>query len=435
MNRQHHACVARQRGAATLVVVMMLFLVMALLAAYSNRSMLFEQRIASSYFRASLSQEVAEAGVEWTLAQLNGTEVDGACKPVNDGGRFVDRYLVLDQTDRHIASRIPELQTRIIDCARDIASEGWACRCPAANTAHTARTPAAAGGQLVPSFDVRFSPGTRGGTLDVRVTGCTDSVNDSCIQDSAGVSLAQHGVSSLKVLVGLVSAVRSPPASPLVVRTGIISTGTGSLGLHNTDPRSAGMLASMGGTWTGKGSSRLESVPGSPTALAVLENDDDINARPEDAEGLFKMFMGASRSRYAQHPALRRVTCAGDCAATLQDAYAAGQRMVWVEGPMTISSNKVLGDLTDPLLIVANGDVTLTGQFELNGMLVATGNLAWINNTALLSRVNGIVLVGGAMTTAGAGRMDIVYQQAIADQLRNRMGSYVRVPGGWIDQD
>ena len=102
---------------------------------------------------------------------------------------------------------------------------------------------------------------------------------------------------------------------------------------------------------------------------------------------------------------------------------------------MTISSNKVLGDLTDPLLIVANGDVTLTGQFELNGMLVATGNLAWINNTALLSRVNGIVLVGGAMTTAGAGRMDIVYQQAIADQLRNRMGSYVRVPGGWIDQD
>jgi hypothetical protein len=29
--------------------------------------------------------------------------------------------------------------------------------------------------------------------------------------------------------------------------------------------------------------------------------------------------------------------------------------------------------------------------------------------------------------------MDIVYQQRVADNLRNRMGSYVRVPGSWID--
>jgi len=34
---------------------------------------------------------------------------------------------------------------------------------------------------------------------------------------------------------------------------------------------------------------------------------------------------------------------------------------------------------------------------------------------------------------ATSGTVDIVYQQTIANQLRNRMGSYVRIPGGWID--
>ena len=50
----------QQRGAATLVVVMVLFLIMALLAAYANRSLVFEQRIANGYYRASLAQEMAE---------------------------------------------------------------------------------------------------------------------------------------------------------------------------------------------------------------------------------------------------------------------------------------------------------------------------------------------------------------------------------------
>ena len=49
---------AQERGAATLVVVMVLFLIMALLAAYANRGLLFEQRIAGSYARGALAQEV-----------------------------------------------------------------------------------------------------------------------------------------------------------------------------------------------------------------------------------------------------------------------------------------------------------------------------------------------------------------------------------------
>ncbi|MEO6278119.1 PilX N-terminal domain-containing pilus assembly protein [Roseateles sp.] len=418
---------SRQRGAATLVVVMVLFLVMALLAAYANRSLLFEQRIASSYFRASVAQEVAEAGVEWTLAQLNGTAIDAACKPVDTGGqRFADRYLLINTADRRISPADTTL-----DCARDTANEGWSCRCPATSAAHTAQT-AVAGSDLVPSFNIGLQSGNRGGTLTLKALGCTDSVADQC--DSAinmvAISKNQLARTNLTVKIGLVGAVRSPPAAPLVVRGDIASTGAG-LGLHNGDPRSAGQLAVMGGSWTGKVDGRLESVPGTATGQVVIETDTTLADTSLTAEGVFKMFMGTNLARYRKHPALRTVTCASDCATALETAYTAGQRILWVQGNLRIASSKVLGSVSDPVLIVANGDVTLAGPLQINGMLVATGALAWSNDSAMPSVVNGMVLVGGGMATSG--RMDVIYQQAVADQMRNRLGSYVRIPGGWID--
>jgi hypothetical protein len=146
------------------------------------------------------------------------------------------------------------------------------------------------------------------------------------------------------------------------------------------------------------------------------------------------MFMGASVGSYQLHPSLRKVTCGSDCTNALQDAYKAGQRILWIDGPMVIGSSTVLGSVNDPVLVIATGDVELPGGFQLNGMLVTLGDLLWNNATGASSLINGIVLVGGGMETIGGG-MDIVYQRSVADQLSNHMGSYVRVPGGWNDAD
>ncbi|MFG6441179.1 pilus assembly PilX family protein [Roseateles sp. LKC17W] len=415
-----------QRGAATLVIVMMLFLIMALLAAYANRSMLFEQRVATSYFRAGLAQEAAEGAVEWTLAQLNGTAIDTACKPVaNAGQRFADKYLSFDLSDRRMSSRITAQY--LVDCARDVADGGWACRCPAADAAHVARA-AMGGDRLTPSFTINLTGGKRSGTIELVTLGCTDSVVDKCRENRANISKAQVAVARTTLLVGLVSAVRTPPAAPLVVKGNVNSSGAG-LGLHNSDARSAGLLATIGGAWVSPVESRLDSVPGSTVNQAVLQGDAGLMAA--SAEAVFMMYMGTSLARYPQHAAIRTLSCNGDCSADLAAAYQAGQRMVWVSGALSIGSNRVLGAVGDPMLIVATGNVTLTGPFQLNGMLVTPGNLSWSNDSGLPSMINGILLVGGDMQTTG--RMDIAYQQVVADHLRNRMGSYVRVSGSWID--
>lgn len=417
----------RQHGAATLVVVMMLFLIMALLAAYANRGLLFEQRMSNSYYRASMAQEASEAGAEWALAQLNGLATDASCKPVAAGGvRFADRYLTINAEDRVLRQTTNTLFTA--DCAKG--ADGWQCRC--LDLGSRTRPVALANSELTPSFDVNFdfvSVPNGAGTVSMRARGCSTSVVDDC--RLAETNSTRYQATSLQsVLLALVSAVRSPPLVPLVVKGNLASTGTG-LGLHNTSPGSAGLLVTAGGSINGLVESRLESVPGTPPSLALIKNDPTLNPPPGGNVDVFRMFMGAAAERYENHPALRKLTCNGDCGTVLEDAYKAGVRMAWIDGGLTLSSNKIIGSASDPMLVVAAGDVTLSGPFQLSGMLVSRGNLSWTNNSGLTSLITGTVLVEGNATTEGA--MDILYLPGVANQLRNRLGSYVRVPGGWQD--
>ena len=415
----------RERGAATLVVVMMMFLIMALLAAYANRSLLFEQRISNSYYRASIAQEMSDAALEWTTAMLNSTAVNERCEPVAEGGqRFVDRYLKFSAEDRGIKQNAPTVTRKIVaDCVRK--AEGWSCSCPAIGD--RVRRDAVASTDLVPSFGVLVDPMTQGGLVKIVGYGCTSSVIDSCT--AAGTNNKSYqALSRQDAALALVSAVRSPPAAPLVARGNI--SATGSLGLHNSTPGTAGLLVIAGGSLSGMAAGRLESVPGTPPERAQIAADAQLSAPDAD---IFRMFMGAKAERYQLHPSLRRVVCAGDCSDALDAAYKAGTRIIWVAGPLTIGSNRVLGSVTDPVLIVAEGDITLTGPFQISGMLVSLGNLSWTNTSGLTSLVNGIVLADGRVATNGT--MDIHYQPDVVNQLRNRMGSFVRVPGGWIDSN
>ncbi|MFN3860120.1 MAG: hypothetical protein ACK4R2_01460 [Roseateles sp.] len=385
--------------------------------------MLVEQRTANSYYRRSMAEEMSEAGIEWAVAMLNSTAIDENCKPVSTGGkRFVDRYLTFLPEDRGLRQNMPFQTPGVFaaDCVRK--ADGWSCRC----LDYDKRTElkAVASTDLVPSFAVSLEPRTKGGLLGVVSHGCSSSNIDPCWLPEYSVTLYQAS-SMQEGLLALVSAVRSPPAAPLVAKGSITASG-GGLGLHNTDPGSAGLLVLAGGKLSGLVDERLQSVPGTPPSQAKVQDDPQLSKTDADA---FRMFMGAKASRYVLHPSLRKVTCAGDCAEALQAAYQAGMRIIWVDGPLTISSNRVIGAVTDPVVIIADGDLTLSGPFQVSGMLVSRGNVSWSNSSGMTSLVNGIVLAEGNVQTDGT--MDIVYDTKVVNQLRNRIGSFVRVPGGW----
>jgi len=56
-----------ERGAAALIVTMVLLLVSSLVVLYVNRNLIFEQRSAANQYRAAQAFEASEAGVEWAL--------------------------------------------------------------------------------------------------------------------------------------------------------------------------------------------------------------------------------------------------------------------------------------------------------------------------------------------------------------------------------
>lgn len=429
----------RQRGAATLVVVMVLFLIMALLAAYANRSLMFEQRIAGSYYRSSMSQEMAEASVEWTVAMLNGTGIDDSCAAVATGGtRFVDKYLDVSAADRATTSKITAPATTRAPVAVDCASTGTGlvCRCPAPNTRTTQPTTALAGA-LIPSFGAALGTDTvvRYGSFLIDGYGCTDSSLDNCSAAQTEERAARAAATTQqKTSIGFIGAVPSSPAAPLTVKGSLTTSGAGGLGLHNTDPRSGGLLVVSSGGAPLLNDDRMDSVPGTPPAQARIFGDTYLLNLGTSTEGntrFFRNFMGMAPSRYANHPAARSVTCAADCGTNLVDAFNAGKRLLTVSGPMAISSNVTIGTVAAPVVVVVYGNVIITGPMQLNGMLVVLGNLTWTNNDPAASQVTGMVVVQGDM--GANGRMDILYQQSVANELRNRLGSYARVSGGWVD--
>lgn len=415
----------RQRGAATLVVVMVLFFIMAMMAAFANRNLIFEQRIASNYYRAGVALEAADAGTEWALSMLNASNIDAACLPAaNSGSSFRDSYLNLSSGTRALN---PRQVGMFASCVRTADAQGWRCQCPSNGVLSAPQVADAPGMQ--PSFGVSLQPEGRAGIVRVLSTGCTGSQVRTCQVDQLASSNQQLSLAVVRIEAALVSALKMPPAMPLTIRQNI-DAGPTALGLHNTDPRSAGLLLLTGGAEPLLANERLDSLPGTPGRQALISGDAGLLGATPDA--MFKMFFGMSPTQYRDQPAMRVVACAGDCSATLAAEYASGARMIWVDGPVELSANIELGTAARPLLLVANGALTLNGPMRINGLLYARGDIRWSNGAApQLALLSGAMIGEGSLQVSGT--VDLWYQASIIDALSNSTGSFVRVPGSWWD--
>ena len=420
-----------QRGAATLVVVMILFFVMAMMAAFASRNLVFEQRIASNFYRAGLAFEVADAGAEWTLGMLNGMNIDAACLPTAElTNSFRQRYLAQDAATRAITIRPGSLVKA--DCVRQAgeANNGWLCRCPAANW--TAPAAASAAATMQPSFSIAFQTpfDSRAGSIRLLSTACTSSVTADCTPNFIA-SDAAMGSAQVAIDVALVSALKMPPAAPLIVK-GSINVAADTLGLHNADAVSGGLLLLTGGGLPANlTEARLDSLPGTPGQQAVISADAVLaNA---SADKMFATFFGMSPPQYRDQPAMRRLACAAgsDCGPALAAAYRSGARLLWVDGPLNISSDLQFqaAAAADPMLIIANGAVTLEGPLLFKGLIYARGNGSWANPSAMPALLIGALLIEGNFQATGT--VDLWYQAGVMNELKNRNGSFVRVPGSW----
>ena len=208
-----HFSASSQRGAAALIVTLMLFLAMALAALALSRQLVFGQRASANQARATQAFEAAEAGLEWAQAQLNNPQrIDTDCKPSADptATTFRERYLVLGRGTGTITTSALRPS-----CVRG--GDGWSCSCPAAGAALLA---APGGDAPAPAFSLQFQSTDRAGTLRISATGCT-SLAGACV---LGSTIASDATAHTEAKLALFAGLRTPPAAALTTRDAAAQT-------------------------------------------------------------------------------------------------------------------------------------------------------------------------------------------------------------------
>ena len=422
-----------QRGMAALVVVTVLFIITSLVAAYTSRNLIFEQRTSANQYRSTQAFEAAEAGIEWSLALLNHGHITSACESSTDTSAksFRKRYLKdIDLDTGIIEPRFPALDdVHMPGCVFD--GSNWSCDCPS-DTPRALVAPA--GASVYPAFRVRFTAvAGQPGVVRIESNGCT-RLDNSCLNFPAQGS-GSEGRATVSALVALASGLASPPAAPLTVR-GDVNTGGGlSLNAYNTDVPTGGVTIQARGAVNAAGFS-LVSTPGMPGSLSVIDNDGslpaDVVLASGDIWGVFTSVFNMWPRIYPQQPAAFKLDCgiAGCSADTVRTAASLNPgRVLWLQGDLVLDSAGDIGSPTDPVLLVVTGNFSTTGASTRVYGLVYVQSGDWVN--AGSAEVHGAVIAEGNLT--GTGSPVLVYDAAILKRLRLATGSFVRVPGGWKD--
>lgn len=444
MKRHVFARQRPQRGVASLIVVLVLFLVVSLVAAYTNRNLIFEQRTGANQYRSNQAMEAAQAGLEWAQAMLNHGRITASCNTstVSTDTTFRERYLSIATdgliTPRSIASPLASLADQLTpSCVYN--GSGWDCDCPS-NTAPTL-TPASSGS--LPAFRVRFLPGGKQtgnsfppaaqGLVRVEVVGCT-RLDNACLS-FAGQGAAIEGRAIATELLALTGGLPSPPAAPLTAGGAVALTGGAATVLVNGDSVVGGATVQAVGAVSTTGL-QLVSLPGTPGLASVLEND---VALPTTADRMFAGFFNMWPATYRRQPAtvvLNATTDPANCTASGCNAAAVRAallfnpgRVVWIDGELVVDSTGNVGSAAAPAMIVATGNLRFTSAATIYG-------LVYVRNADWASAGTGGVVQGGVIAEGSVhhgGSPSLVYDAAVLKQLRLATGSFVKVSGGWKD--
>ena len=446
-----------QHGAAALIVVMLLFFVISLVAAYTSRNLIFEQRTGSNQYRSTQAMEAAEAGVEWTIAQLNAGLINDTCEATTSSGNtsFRQRYLNIDSVSGNIPRRTVSGAGTAASitpmCVFDGSSGGvWSCRCPQPTAAPAAlATPSGAGTEVAPAFVVRLGALNVPGRPDlVRLdsNSCTRFSPLDCLNFNSSRGGTGDGVASVSVILALRGALNRLPMAPLTVMGTVAAPPSGVvLSLSNPEGAVNGITLHTAGAAPGTGLN-LSSAPGSAPASSVISNDGTLQPVAQTAAGFsandlrFASFFGMSPQTYRNQPGLPTLDCSSGCDGDdIEDVVERNPgRPIWLTGSSgTVTLDENLGSDTNPVMLIVEGDLVIDSGVEVRGVIYhrakpAGGDTTWdVDGTAT---IRGAVIVEGGLTLDGSSATPtLVYSPVVLRAVKVSMGSFVRVPGSWRD--
>jgi hypothetical protein len=436
------------RGAAALVVAVVLLFGMTLTAFFINRGMIFEQRTSANQYRSTKAFEMAEAGLEWAVARLNdqATIVGSAtsCAAGASSQSFSEHYLPLVAG---VGFSAPNAGRP--GCS--IATNGAVtCGCPLSGT------DAIVGADTEPRFTVEFADGGAPWTIRITSRGCTNA-GTFCNPASTATP---DGVAVVTALYKMRPSLPVGPGAGLI--TGAATNVGGNLNVINLDPKTNGITINAGSVVNLDGSTNVITLPGTPPRSSVLDNDPslrDLSNADGTGEKFFKSFVGESFGEYRNNSATWIITsgsCSGalrctscntpnTCGQAVSDQYTAGYEKFWADTDVSLrNANKPAATATNPDRTFGTEDRPLvlasSAEIEMTGSIVAYGLFYAATATAVYDYSDpgtGTATVFGAIVsrarfTKGTGTLNLVYDPNLFAPGPLR-GTMVRVPGSWRD--
>ncbi len=426
------------RGAALLVVTFLLLFLMALVVLYMNRSLLFEQKSSASLERSTRAFELAEAGLEWGLANLNNPlRLDSSCTPLTDpkvaGTDFRTRYI--NPAEQPTRFAIPPSSRA--SCTVNSVANTLSCSCPAPGTAPVLGS--ADAGRFTVQFNQLAADPL---AVELVARGCT-SADPQC----GDVSGAADATAVSRLAVKLVSTFgRAPPAT--MAAGGFIEVG-GNLTVVNTDHASNGVTINSGSTVTAGSGTTVVTLPGTPTAMSILDNDPTLSALSSlDADGdrFFQSFFSKDMETF-RNQTLTKVILATDCGSAIEcgELVASyidqGYQQFWLYPDVTFTSSRLpetgtLGTESRPVFIATAGSLELKAAITAYGMFYAASRDAtqtWDYTGSGTATVFGAFVTRGNFNK-GSGSLNLIYNPRLFGLGGGRpVGTLVRVPGSWRD--
>jgi PilX N-terminal len=423
MKSLHRFAAARpDRGIAATAAALLLFLAMGIIVAFTNRSLVFEQRTSANQYRYTKAFEAAEAGIEWAIAHMNNKLAinNTTCAPDGSGAAsFRGTYLNVNSNTGALSTTAAPGPVCVISAT------GYQCSCPASGALTVSTDPG-------PAFRIQFfntdeaGAALADGVVRLVAHGCTSAAGECIATGGAGTP---DGYSRVRVLLGVLPALGTAPAATITAKTNVTWQGSGAaVGVVNTDPSTNGITINAGGT-VDEEKARITTIPGSPPASSIIESDTSLSSISTDQ--MFQTFFGMTKAQF-QAIALP-VTCPNNCSSTLEAAVASfGNEtpIIWVTNDMDVTGNISVGSTTNPVILVVDGNIHLNGTMDVFGMVYAASS-TWDNTGGGSAFLRGAAVSEGAFT--GNGTPDFYFDADVLKRLRFQPGAFMKIPGSWKD--
>lgn len=261
---------------------------------------------------------------------------------------------------------------------------------------------------------------------------------------SAGTSPDGLSTVTVQEQALLYSVIANPPDVPLIVAGGLDVGGNFEV-VANPNGGGEGVPLSI---WTDLD---VDMTNGSGTTCGLQEfNDGNCSSSPYSEKGFQDLDILDNDPDFPDDlleyifnvPDDEWASLRADADQTLSSCTTLGagtMGLIWVDGDCSLNAGKVVGSATDPvILIVTDGDLTMNGGAEINGMVFSFRKPATINDFEINmiggARVNGVVASNHPVGHAN-GTYNSVYDANVLDQLQQHdaFQRVARVPGSWQD--